>query len=169
MTANSLRSFAGGMLIAASVCGAVYFFGSSDVVQTQAEEKMSIDEMKTTLAAEGYFIYTEEEWQEQLEYVAAEAYEEAEASIASQGDEETEETEETNETVEYRTKLILTVSSGMTSIDVGNALVRADIIDNSMAFFNEVESRGLANSLRPGTFEITSDMSLDEVISTIFK
>jgi hypothetical protein len=166
MTANSLRSFAGGMLIAASVCGAVYFFGSSDVVQTQAEEKMSIDEMKTTLAAEGYFIYKEEEWQEQLEYVAAEAYEEAEASIASQGDEETE---ETNETVEYRTKLILTVSSGMTSIDVGNALVRADIIDNSMAFFNEVEKRGLANSLRPGTFEITSDMSLDEVISTIFK
>ncbi|KHF40667.1 hypothetical protein [Halalkalibacter okhensis] len=167
MTANSLRSFAGGLLIAASVCGAVYFFGTSDAAQTQAEEKISIDEMQSSLAAQGYFVYTEEEWHEQLDHVRAEAYDEAEANMAvEQGNEETA---ETNESVEYRTKLILTVSSGMTSIDVGDALVRADIIESSMAFYNEVENRGLANALRPGTFEIDSEMSLDQVISTIFK
>ncbi|MDT8861409.1 endolytic transglycosylase MltG [Alkalihalobacillus sp. MEB130] len=166
MTANSLRSFAGGLMMAATVCGAVYFFGVNDVSSTQAEETLTVAEMKTSLAEDGYHIYTEEEWQEHLAAITAEVYEEAEAN-GTQGEESQEEENEVS--VEYRTKLILTVSSGMTSIDVGNALVRAEIIDNSMAFFNEVERRGLANALRPGTFEIDSNMSLDEIISIIFR
>ena len=49
------------------------------------------------------------------------------------------------------------------------ALVQAKIIDNAMTFFKEVEKRGLENDLRPGTFELDSNMSLDDAIKTIFK
>ena len=36
-------------------------------------------------------------------------------------------------------------------------------------FYKEVENRGLENELRPGTFQIESGMSMDEIISIIFK
>lgn len=45
------------------------------------------------------------------------------------------------EVVVYRT--IITVSPGMTSINVGEVLVRANIIDSAREFFNKVENRGL--------------------------
>ncbi len=64
---------------------------------------------------------------------------------------------------------MLTVSKGMTSIDVGKALERANIIESGMDFFNEVEKRGLSKGLRPGTYEIKSEMTLDEIISIIFR
>ena len=35
MKANSMRSFAGGLIVAAAVCGAVYFFGPSEATSTQ--------------------------------------------------------------------------------------------------------------------------------------
>lgn len=152
MTANSIRSFAGGIIVAASVCAAAYFFGPSEAASEQKIEKPSVNEMKKMLTSEGYVIHTEEEWREQL------------AAVAPPEDKEEV---VTKETVIYHT--MLSVSQGMTSIDVGQALERAKIIDSAMGFFNEVEKRGLSKDLRPGTYEIESGMTLDEIISTIFK
>ncbi|GAE24392.1 hypothetical protein JCM9140_310 [Halalkalibacter wakoensis JCM 9140] len=167
MKANSMQSFAGGLLVAAAVCGGVYYFGEKDVAPIQAKEKPATEEMITDLLAENYHVYAEEEWQDILESVAQEAYDDAVANMEPVESEQQE--QQTEENIVYHTKLILTVSTGMTSIDVGNALVKADMIENSMSFFNEVERRGVANSLRPGTFEITSEMTLDQIITTIFK
>lgn len=154
MTAKLMSSFAAGMIFAAGICGAVYFFGANEVTSIQTEEKPSVKEMKNLLTSAGYVIHTEEEWKESLAAV--------EASKPKQ-----DSAEKGKETVVYRT--ILTVSTGMTSIDVGNALVQAHIIDNAMTFFKEVEKRGLSNELRPGSFEVNSEMTIDEVMSTIFK
>jgi hypothetical protein len=162
MKANSIRSFAFGLLIAAGACGGVYYFGASETASTYAEEKVSVEEMKSMLAAEGYVIQTEDEWQAQLV-----AIEEAEAAAeAAEQIEEVEEEKEVEQTIIYRT--MLTVSPGMTSIDVGEALVRANIIDSAIEFYKEVENRGLANELRPGTFDVESEMTLNEVIEIIF-
>ena len=57
----------------------------------------------------------------------------------------------------------------MTSIQVGEALEQMEIIDNAVWFYNEVEEQGLSNSLRPGVYELESGMSIQEVISAIFK
>ncbi|MCQ6276103.1 hypothetical protein JMM81_14335 [Bacillus sp. V3B] len=166
MTSNSMRSFAGGLIVAASICGAVYFFGSGEAKSidttetkestetTETIEKVSVDEMKTLLSAEGYVIHTEEEWSEQL-------------SAAETANNENKEQKETEEKVVYHT--MLSVSSGMTSIDVGRALEQTNIIDDAFAFSQEIDKRGIANKLRPGMFEVESGMSLDEVISVIFQ
>jgi hypothetical protein len=156
MNSNSMRSFAGGLVVAASICGAVYFSGPSEeksIDTAEDKEIVSVDEMKSLLSAEGYVIHTEEEWNEQI-------------TAAKTDNKANKEQEKIVEKVVYST--MLSVSSGMTSIDVGRALEQTNIIDNAFAFSKEIEKRGLSNELRPGMFEIQSEMSLDEIISVIF-
>lgn len=154
MKAKSMRSFAVGLLVAASVCSLAYFMDPNEAASKQQKVvQPTIDEMKSKLTTEGYVIHTDEEWEEQL----------ASAKAAT----DNKETEDVKEKVIYRT--ILNVTQGMTSIDVGEALERAQIIDKKMNFFNEVEKRGLSQKLRPGIYEVESGMTLDEVISTIYK
>jgi len=156
MTSKSMRSFAGGLLVATGLCGAVYFFGPSEATSTQTTEQPSKDEMKDLLSSEGYVVHTEKEWEEQL----------AEAK-SSKDKAETEAKAETQEKIVYRT--VLRVSKGMTSIDVGKNLQRARVIKSGQDFFNEVEQRGVENHLRPGTYVVQSDMTTEEIISVIFK
>ena len=63
---------------------------------------------------------------------------------------------------------MLSVSSGMTSIHVGQALEQMKIISKASDFSNQVEARGLSNQLKPGIFEVKSGMTTDELIAIIF-
>jgi hypothetical protein len=163
MTPNSLRSFALGLLFAATVTGGFYFFGPSEAKSTEKAdktvkaEKLTEDEMIEQLTSKGFVVQTEDEWNKQI------------AAVNEKKEEKTEKKPEKKdeEGVVYRT--ILNVSMGMTSIDIGNALEEAKIIDDGMKFYKEVENRGLENELRPGTFQIESGMSMDEIISIIFE
>ncbi|MGE6755139.1 hypothetical protein ACQKFO_17135 [Rossellomorea sp. NPDC071047] len=162
VTPNSLRSFAAGLLIATTSIGAVYMFGPSEAkstekVETVKTEKLSEEEMVKQLTSNGFVIHTEAEWNKQL------------SAMTEKQEEKVEDKKEvkTDDKVIYKT--ILTVSTGMTSIDVGNALENANIIKDGLDFYKEVEKRGLENDLRPGTFEVESGMTTDEIISTIFK
>ena len=110
--------------------------------------------MVKKLTSEGYVIHTEDQWNKQLKAM-------------NEKQEEKASDKKDDGKVVYKT--MLTVSTGMTSIDVGNALEQANIIKNGLDFYKEVEKRGLENELRPGTFEVESGMSTDEIISTIFK
>lgn len=159
VTSNSLRSFAGGILIATSLIGAVYLFGPSEASSTGKEEpaevqKLSEDEMVKKLTSKGYVIHTEDQWNKQLK---------------AMNEKQEEKTSDKKDDGKVFYKTMLTVSTGMTSIDVGNALEQANIIKDGLDFYKEVEKRGLENELRPGTFEVESGMSTDEIISTIFK
>lgn len=158
MTSKSMRSFAGGLLVATGLCGIVYFFGPTEATSTQTTEQLSKDEMKDLLSSEGYVVHTEKEWEEQLAEVK---------SSKDKAETKTETKTETKEKIVYRT--VLKVSKGMTSIDVGKALQRARIIKSGQAFFDEVEKSGVENNLRPGTYVVQSDMTTEEIISVIFK
>lgn len=157
MKANILSSFASGLLVSASICGAVYFSESKPTVTNSKKEiqSLTVEEMKNKLSSSGYVILTDQELEEQL--ASVKAPEPAKEPVE----------QEKEEAVVYRT--IVNVAPGMTSIDVGRALAHGKIIDNAKTFFNEVEKRGLSNELKPGTFELDSSMSLDEVVKTIFK
>lgn len=158
MKVNILSSFASGLLVSASICGAVYFSESKPTVTNSKKEiqSLTVEEMKNKLASSGYVILTDQELEDQLAAVKA-----------PEPAKEPEKKEEKEEEVVYRT--IVNVAPGMTSIDVGRALAHGKIIDNAKTFFNEVEKRGLSNELKPGTFELDSSMSLDEVVKVIFK
>ncbi|MEB2628493.1 hypothetical protein [Peribacillus frigoritolerans] len=156
MTSKSMRSFAGGLVVAAGLCGAVYFFGPSEATGTS--EKLSEDEMKESLASEGYVIHSEKEWEDQI----AEAQ-----SVKAKAEAEKETVKEPTEKVIYRT--VLTVSKGSTSIDVGKTLQKAKVIKNANEFSDAVEKKGKANGLRPGTYVVDSAMTTEKIISIIFK
>ncbi|WP_249597570.1 hypothetical protein [Peribacillus frigoritolerans] len=156
MTSKSMRSFAGGLVVAAGLCGAVYFFGPGEVTGTS--EKLSEDEMKESLASEGYVIHSEKEWEDQI----AEAQ-----SVKDKAEAEKETIKEPTEKIIYRT--VLTVSKGSTSIDVGKTLQKAKVIKNANEFSDAVEKKGKANGLRPGTYVVDSAMTTEKIISIIFK
>ncbi|USK55956.1 endolytic transglycosylase MltG [Cytobacillus solani] len=153
MKAEKMRSFAAGLMIAAGLCGAVYYLGSDETTTATENKtvtsKMSEDEMISLLASKGFVVHTEEEWNKQL---AAEKEAEKKPN---------------EEKVVYRT--VLTVTLGMTSIDVGKALEKAHIIKSAKEFFNEVEKRGVSTKLRPGSYDLESGMTEDQIIKTIFK
>jgi hypothetical protein len=165
MRTNQKSSFAAGLLVATVICGAVYFLEPSETSIIPTVEVPTETEMKDTLVASGYVVFTEEEWNEQL--AAVEATSKQDGKTEPEETAQTEESSEPEEEVAYRT--ILNVESGMTSIDVGRVLVLANITDSAMSFVQEVEKRGISNNLRPGSYEISSDMTFDEVISIVFK
>ncbi len=156
MTSKSMRSFAGGLVVAAGLCGAVYFFGPGEATGTS--EKLSEDEMKESLVSEGYVIHSEKEWEDQI----AEAQ-----SVKDKAEAEKETIKEPTEKIIYRT--VLTVSKGSTSIDVGRTLQKAKVIKNANEFSDAVEKKGKANGLRPGTYVVDSAMTTEKIISIIFK
>ncbi|GAA1372168.1 endolytic transglycosylase MltG [Peribacillus frigoritolerans] len=156
MTSKSMRSFAGGLVVAAGLCGAVYFFGPGEATGTS--EKLSEDEMKESLASEGYVIHSEKEWEDQI----AEAQ-----SVKDKAEAEKETIKEPTEKIIYRT--VLTVSKGSTSIDVGKTLQKAKVIKNANEFSDAVEKKGKANGLRPGTYVVDSAMTTEKIISIIFR
>lgn len=164
MRFNLLSSFAAGIFIATSISGAVYLSDKSDTPkgsvkttenQTNVKVQPSEKEMKDTLVSAGYMVQTKAEYDKALK--------DAKASVqkkASPAD------DKSNKNV---TRVIINVTDGMTSIDVGRTLEAAKIVPNAFNFSKDIESKGLENSLRPGVFEVDSSMSYDQVISTIFK
>lgn len=174
--ANTMRSFAAGIILATSILGVVYFSGPNetkgqndapDQKEVKTVEKLSTSEMKSQLTAEGYVIHTKAEWDKQVAAVKTAEKKLKEANKKIEENNSQPQTEVPAEKVEYR--MILSVSQGMTGSDVGQALVQGKIIGNALEFSNLVESKGLANALRPGVYEIKSGMTMDEIISTIFK
>ncbi|MEH7380395.1 hypothetical protein V7138_07935 [Bacillus sp. JJ1533] len=171
MSAKTLTSFASGLLLAAVVCALVYFFGPQQAATTKAEEKPTVEELKSLLTAEGYVILTSEEWDKTIAEANKTVEEPQEQPKEQAKDEPKKEVTPKEEPAEPAVKkTVITVSEGMTSYEVGKALISAKIINgNAWDFANQVEKKGVAKYLKLGTFEITSDMTTDEIISTIFK
>jgi hypothetical protein len=154
MQAKIILSFAAGLFIATATLGTVYFSDGNDTHVKKVVVTPSEKEMKQKLSAAGYVIHTEDEWNEAV------------ASVKTT-DKKTASKTASEDKVVNRTTLV--VSEGMTSIDVGKTLVNAKIIDDAFAFSKMVESRGVANNLRPGTYSIDSTMNADKIIAVIFK
>lgn len=164
--ARMILSFAVGLLTASIVIGIVYL--SSSEYQPKAEKAASLteEEMKENLAAAGYLIHTEEEWDEMVAPPAS-TNENEETQQDPQTDSEEPVEEETSEEETVK-KISITVSAGMTSGDIGKILVNENFIDNAYDFSSEVEKKGVANKLQLGTYEIDSTMSMNEIIAELF-
>ncbi|WP_210611241.1 hypothetical protein [Priestia flexa] len=158
MTPNTLRSFAMGLLVAATATGIVYLLEPSS---TSTSKELSEEEMQTQLEDKGFIVQTQEELDKQLADAKAEAAQEA------QKEPKEEKEEQPKEEPVYRT--IINVSSGMTAVDVGEVLEKAKIVKSGFEFYKKVEGQGVENKLRPGTFEVDSGMTEDEMIAVIFK
>lgn len=171
---NLINSFAAGVLLATSVSGIVYFStkddasnvsatannNKSDSVDENAVNTPTVEEMKEILTNSGYVVQSNEEAGN------AEA-----ATDQEQSAEENQEAEQPQEEQQPEVKKVtITVSEGMTSYDVGSTLNSEQIIpETALQFSQKVEQQGVANYLKLGSYEISSDMTTDQIISTIFK
>ncbi|MCM3003525.1 hypothetical protein [Priestia koreensis] len=159
MTPNTLRSFAGGLLVAATAMSAVYFFGPQSEASNSKKEETQIlseSEMKAELESKGFVVQTQTEWDQKLASTKK-------APVETQAPKADEAPKE----AAYRT--IVNISSGMTAVDVGTQLQKAKIVPSGFKFYKEVERRGVENKLRPGTYVVQSDMTTEEIIAVIFK
>ncbi|WP_172797528.1 aminodeoxychorismate lyase [Bacillus sp. FJAT-27445] len=157
MKINLLSSFAAGMLLTTAICSAVYFTvdtpkASSKTVKVESSEA----EMKSKLETKGYVVHTKAE------------YDKAVSSVKAAAPKQPVPAENTPDAKPV-TKVIINVSDGMTSINVGRMLVEAGIVKDAFAFSKDIEKKGLMNKLRPGVFVVDSSMTYDQVVSTIFK
>jgi hypothetical protein len=156
MRINLLSSFAAGILISTSISAIVYFSddNSNQKVSAKTSEKVQLNEteMKEKLVAKGYVVQTKDELEKTLQAAKSSEIKPADS-------------EEKDKAV---TQVVVNVADGMTSIDVGNVLVQAQLIPDAFAFTQDIESRGLQNALRPGSFVVDSGMSYDQIIATIF-
>jgi hypothetical protein len=156
-----LGSFAVGMLITTIVSGTVYFSTKSDVTKAPANEsvkkvQLSDSEMIDKLASEGYVVQTKAEFDQKIKDAKA-PVKTAAAPVKN------------NKSDKVVFRVMVSVSDGMTSIDVGRQLVNAKIIPNAFKFSQDIEKRGVENNLRPGTYLVDSSMPYDQIIATIFK
>lgn len=161
INAKMLLSFSVGLLTASIVLGIVYLADSDD----KPKAAMTEEEMKDKLTEAGYLVYTEEEWNE-IVGTPDENEEKAPSEETEAVEEPPEKPEENKEEVR---KLTITVTKGMTSIDIGKILEREKFIENAYDFTKAVEQKGVANRLQLGTFEVNSSMTTDEIIATLFK
>lgn len=151
MTAQILRSFALGIIVATITCGTVYYTTKDEVVKQPKPVELTTDQLKAKLTEQGYVVQTEDEYKEQIALIDT-PKEEPEKPV--------------EEKVVFKT--VINVVSGMTSIDVGESLAKAGIIDKPIDFFKLVEKRKLEQALRPGSYEVNSEMSLEEVVKAIY-
>lgn len=155
MRINLLSSFAAGILISTSILGIVYFSNdtATQKVSAKSSEQLTETQMKDKLESAGYVVQTKEELEKTLQAVKSTETKPAD-TVAKE---------------KAVTQVVVNVANGMTSIDVGNVLVQAKLIPDAFAFSKDIESRGLQNALRPGSYVVNSGMSYDEMIVTIFK
>jgi hypothetical protein len=158
MKFNLINSFAAGMLITTIISGSVYFSTKSDVSKTPGNQKVQLSdsEMIDKLASEGYIVQTKAELDKKIK--------DSKSPVQTAG---TPAKSDKSNKVVFR--VMVSVSDGMTSIDVGKQLVNAKIIPNAFKFSQDVEKKDVEKNLRPGTFSVDSGMSIDQIIDTIFK
>ncbi|MDR3072478.1 MAG: hypothetical protein LBU41_03200 [Clostridiales Family XIII bacterium] len=58
----------------------------------------------------------------------------------------------------------LTILSGESAYSIAESLVEAKLIKDTTVFLESVQAMGFDTSLKPGTFEIPSDATVEEII-----
>lgn len=165
MKINSMAGFAAGIFLATVICSAAYFTvgteASKSPVQTTEKKKEeskiikpSNEEMKAELESSGFIVQTTEEYDKSME----------EAKKAAQQEEKADKDKDK----EVVNTVIINVTKGMTSIDVGKMLEKAKLVDDGFKFSKDVEKKGVENRLRPGLYKVDSEMTHDEMIAAIF-
>ncbi|MEH7438607.1 aminodeoxychorismate lyase [Neobacillus drentensis] len=158
MRINLLSSFAAGILLTTSICSVVYLTTDHASTKTKETDKTitvqpSVKEMEKKLVAKGYIVQKKADYDKN-----SKATKDAKTKQAA-----------TENDKPSKTVVTVNVTEGMTSFDVGKMLIPTKIVSDAFEFSQIIEQRGLSNKLRPGTYVVDSEMTFDQVLSTIFK
>ncbi|MGD6803973.1 endolytic transglycosylase MltG [Rossellomorea vietnamensis] len=152
MNKQNSRSFAAGLLLSAIL---LIIFSYS------TEDKADSREM---LEEQGYVVLTEEEARNQREKIGNLEEQIDKLSKDSVSGEQESEVEE-----DARTEITLTVSSGMTPIEIGDELESKGIIKNASDFNSYLVKSGRADKIQIGDYQLHSEMTLEEISTLLTK
>ncbi|MGM0844242.1 MAG: hypothetical protein ACQEUT_04625 [Bacillota bacterium] len=152
MNKQNTKAFAAGLLLS-SIVLIIFSFYNQD-------ETNSIK----TLEEQGYTILTEEEEKNAAEELAS-LQEQVETLNKSResGEQHLVTSEDT------RSEITLTVSSGMTPMEIGRKLEDEGIIKNSSDLNSYLVKSGLADKIQIGDYQLHSEMTLEEISTILTK
>jgi vacuolar-type H+-ATPase subunit I/STV1 len=152
MNKQNTRSFAAGLLLSAILL-IIFSYGTEDKADS-----------RETLEEQGYVVLTEEEARNQLEKIG---------NLEEQIDTLTEDSvsveQETEVEEDARNEITLTVSSGMTPIEIGDELESKRIIKNASDFNSYLVKSGRADKIQIGDYQLHSEMTLEEISTLLTK
>lgn len=153
MSSNSLQTFAGGLFLATAVLGGTFYFTQGTEDDEPTSRPLTIEQMVNEMEEHGLVVLSEKELKQLKE----------EQNLAPEK-EQVENEEEPQQTVYI---LFLDISPGMTSFDIADRLIRGKIINDRDQFLHDVKQLGLSTSLKTGFYELSSEMTIEEIIQKI--
>ncbi len=151
-----LRSFAAGILTSTLVIAGFYYSGNLEAGEKK-QPPLSMQEVQSFLNSQGMTAVTVKEWNN--------AQKDIRRQNTKPKENEAKQAESKSETPERL--YILDISSGMTSRDISDRLVKAGIIKNTEALDTYLAEHDLATSIQVGTHSLSSEMSIEEIANTI--
>ncbi|WP_421379852.1 hypothetical protein ACOJQI_16445 [Bacillus salacetis] len=148
MNKQSTRAFAAGIFLSAVILVIFSYFN-----------KINKDPVKL-LNEEGYIILTEEEETKRKEELSNLKKQVKELSETNAEDQE-KEIEKNNGAA--GSEISLTVSPGMTPIEIAEELESSGIIRNASDLNSYLVNSGLANKIQIGEYKLHSEMTLEEI------
>ncbi|TYR75517.1 endolytic transglycosylase MltG [Rossellomorea vietnamensis] len=152
MNKQNSRSFAAGLLLSAILL-IIFSYSTEDKADS-----------RETLEEQGYVVLTEEEARNQREKIGNLEEQIDKLSKDSVSGEQESEVEE-----DARTEITLTVSSGMTPIEIGDELESKGIIKNASDFNSYLVKSGRADKIQIGDYQLHSEMTLEEISTLLTK
>ncbi|TYR82406.1 endolytic transglycosylase MltG [Priestia megaterium] len=136
----TIRAFSIGLLTATSILGAVYY--------AQENKKSAVDE---SISEKDVIAYAQEN-----NYV-----------LISQKDySKLKNTKQTDHAPSPR-EVTISITQGMTSIDIANVLLKHGIIKDTKEFDKLVKQEKLSTQFQVGTYTLTPTMSLKQIVKTL--
>ncbi|MFC4320779.1 MltG/YceG/YrrL family protein [Litchfieldia salsa] len=155
MSRNSLRTFAAGILLATSILAGLYFFQDKEEIPPVVTD----EDVKEYLSTRDDIVLIEKEEYEEL------------VQFKEKANEKPVEEEQVQESVEEKviTKYTLEIQSGMNSLEIARLLESVGIITDATQLNNYILEQNLAGKIQIGSYQLTSDMTPQQIADIITK
>ncbi|MCM3360883.1 MULTISPECIES: hypothetical protein [Niallia] len=161
MKRQSLRSFAIGMLLSASVIGSYYFY----MEKTQQDENfLNTNDATTYLKKQGFIVLSNVEYEELNKSIEENKQEQAKSDTEANNKQE-EAGKEAQETYSYTLK----VKSGMSISTIAELLYKNKIVKDQEEFETYLIDNDYHTKIQVGSFRLTSEMSHKKIAVTLTK
>lgn len=162
MKKQSLRSFAIGMLLSASMLGSYYFYQES---KNQEQSSLNVPEATTFLQKEGFIVLSDSEYNDLQKTIEQSKQEQAKTDVEANEKKQEESKEEKQETYSYTLK----VKSGMSISKITELLFENKIVKDPKKLETFLIDNGYHTKIQVGSFRLTSEMSNKKIAEKLTK
>ncbi|MFD2446066.1 hypothetical protein ACFSO7_19080 [Bacillus sp. CGMCC 1.16607] len=161
MNNRAFRSFGFGILFSVSIIGTSYL-----VLDKQSEKtEVTVEDAKNTLKKADYQVYTTKEFEEVKKEIRAQIEKETKENQAQNKNKAKLNNSPQKTMITYHLEIV----SGMTSQDIVDRLSKAKLVKEPEKLQNYLDEHHYSTKIQLGVFELTSEMSFEQIAKTITK